>query len=339
MSASETPPQPPAAKQAGLEKKTSSAALWAAWAQVVGTVVAALAFLVAIYVAYQGQEALRSNVQIAERQAQDNQSATAVRAIQSGTTQGASLGMLLLGENTLDRITRYSQTGEPPTEVSSNYNAALQIIADYLTGSHIAIELCPSSPGSQCFGQGWGPPTAVPVTTDAANQIDLLLSDKTESEVTALKTGHPSGIDLSGDELAVQQFPYINFGWIPDVLVRTDLRGANLSHSQWSGESDLSYSYLQCANLRGADFRRANLTGADLRGANIAGADFRGAHITGALITPIYGTPKWPGSLGDVTPLPATEWNQSACLGNSHYWDNHTGTGTGGPGTGTGNGH
>lgn len=353
MSTDDTSPQPPTVetddlkteqedpktKKDDLETKAAYGTLWAARAQMVGTAIAALAFLVAIYVAYQGQLTIRTNNQNAERQSEDSQQTAAVTAIQSGSTQGAALGMVLLGENTVNRVMRQSQTGESSAEVYNDYNGALQIIAGYLASANKSIETCPLN--APCFGLGWGPPTPAIDTTDAANQIELLLNNKMESQVTALKAGQPSGIYLSGAELAAQKWPNVNLGWIPDSLVGTDLRGANLGFSQWSQNSDLSNSYLQCSDLQGAVFQGANLTGADLRGANVQGADFRGAHIEGALVTSLYGIPKWPGSLGNITTLPVKDWNQSACLANSKFWDHPsvgTGTGSGGQSSSTGNG-
>ena len=338
MNASATPPQPPDKTQ-DIETRTVRSQLWGSWAQVAGTVIATLAFIVAIWTAYQGQQAIKNSAQTAERQSEDSQLSAAVTAMQSGTSQGATLGVMLLGENAVERIMRQHETGEPIIEVYNDYNTALQIIVSYLAHTQGISETCPStSSSSACYGHGWGVPSPDVGTADAASQLQVLLSSKVEDQVTALQAGKPSGIDLSGDELPMQQWSRANFGWIPASLAGTDLRGADLAQTTWSGTSDLAHSYLQCADLQDASFQGADLTYADLRGADVQGANFRGAHLVGARVSPIYGVAIWPQSQPRVTALPVKSWNQAACMANHAFWDNQQSSGGTGTGTGTGTG-
>jgi hypothetical protein len=337
MSNNETPPQTPASKD-DEETRTARGQLWGTWAQVAGTAIAALAFIVAIWTAYQGQQAIRSSAQTAERQSEDSQLSAGVTAIESGTAQGATLGTMLLAENAVDRITHQPQTGESGPEVYNDYNTALQFVATYLAGNRESSIGCPEpSASSGCHGIGYGVPVPDIDSIDAADQLQALLSTNVEDQLTALHPGKPSGLDLSGDELATQPWPSVNFGWIPATLTGTDLRAADLAHSTWSGTSDLAHAYLQCADLQDANFQGATLTDADLRGADVQGANFRGAHLIGAQLTPVYGVATWPQSEPRVTALPVKAWNQTACLANQAFWDNQqTHGGTTGPlGTGS----
>lgn len=140
------------------------------------------------------------------------------------------------------------------------------------------------------------------------------------SKVTALKAARPA-IDLAHDELIGQPWYSINFGWLWAFMEDVDLRGANLEKSQWSKRSDLSHSYLQCADLQGAVFRGANLAYADLRGANVQGANFRGAKIKGMKLTHLYGIAKWP-RWRHITTQAVKKWNVGTCLRNRNFWDN-----------------
>jgi uncharacterized membrane protein YgcG len=338
MSSNETPPQPPA-KENDIDGRTTRSQLWGSRAQVAGTAIAALAFIVAIWTAYQGQQAIRTSAQSVERQSEDSQLSAGVAAIQSGSSQGATLGVMLLGENAVDRITHQSETGESGTEVYNDYNTALQFVATYLDGNRQASIGCPEpSASSGCHGIGYGVPVPDIDSIDAADQLQALLSSKLEDQVTALHAGKPSRLDLSGDELATQPWPWVDFGWMPATLAGADLRAADLAHSTWSGTSDLAHAYLQCADLQDANFQGATLTYADLRGADVQGANFRGAHLIGARLSPVYGVAVWPQSGPTVTAQPVKAWNQTACLANDTFWDNQqTRGGTTGPlGTGSG---
>ncbi len=104
----------------------------------------------------------------------------------------------------------------------------------------------------------------------------------------------------------------------PDVVINTDLRGANLRGAalirvDLSGvdlrRANLSDADLRDADLRGAELRRANLSDADLRdadlrGANLNDAELRGANLRGADLRgaklDFACWPLWCGSQGAV---------------------------------------
>jgi uncharacterized protein YjbI with pentapeptide repeats len=333
---SESKKADPESGKADQESRAARGQLRASWVQ---TAIAALAFLVAIWAAYTSQQAIEASNQGAARQSADSQLSAALADINTVTAngEGAITGLVVLAENTIDRVLN-NEAGEPPAEVSSYYSGALQILGGYLSSYNGAKAACPEpATSAMCFGRGWGPPLPLPLgISTATNQVQLLLAKKLEGEVTALNAGQPT-INLSDDELAGQQWADINFGWIQADLISTDLRGANLEFSQWSSSSDLSRSYLQCANLQGAVLRGADLDGADLRGADIQGADLRGAQIAGAFVAPLYGIPEWPGPLHGITTLPVSQWKQSACLQNPGFWDRQPAVNAG-TSTGTGNG-
>jgi hypothetical protein len=320
MTVDDRPPRPSNSKKDDLESRVARGQLRASWAQ---TAIAALAFLIAIWAAYTGQQAIKASDQAAARQSADSQLSDALADIKTVTTtgEGAITGLVVLEENTVDRVVN-NDADEPPAEVYASYSSALQIFGGYLSGYNGAKAACPETGvNAMCFGRGWGPPLPLPLDiSTAANQVQLLLTKKLEDEVVALNVGQPT-INLSDDELAGQQWPSINFGWIQAALTNTDLRGADLEYSQWSSNSNLSHSYLQCADLKNAVLRGADLNDADLRGANIQGVDLRGAQILGALVEPLYGVPKWPGPLRGITTLPVSQWKQSACLQNPKFWD------------------
>lgn len=308
-----------------LDRKHKRSAIRAAWAQVVGVLISASAVLVAIFVAWQGQVAVNHNSQTTLRQSEDSQLSTAITALGSSDTAERVAGLLLLARNTASRFAFSAETGELPDDVHGDYTTALQILSGYLNTQSEAFltDISTGQPKVQ-FGRGYGtvpPPGLPPDVTYAANQVQFLLTSTIEKGVTALNDGRPA-IDLSNDELNGQQWYGVNFGWIDAYLFGIDLRGANLASSRWSENSDLSHSYLQCADLQGANFRGAYLTYADLRGANVQGADFRGAHLAGANLTQVYGIAKWSQQPRGTSVVPVQKWNPSNCLENSRFWDN-----------------
>jgi hypothetical protein len=291
----------------------------ASWAQVAGSAVSAAAVIVAIFVAWQGQEAVNHNSQTSLQQSEDTQLSTAITALGSSELAERVAGLQLLERNAAGRFSLAAETGESPVNVFSDYTTALEIFSGYLS-SHSGALLTGTSAGqaASLFGRGYGTP---PIPLDivyAADEVQLMLDMK--AEVTALHAGLPA-IDLSRDELYGQPWTGIDFRWIKAFLVGIDLRGSYLESSQWGRQSDLSYSYLQCADLQGANFRGANLTYADLRGANVQGADFRGARIRGAKLTQLYGVATWSRRPDRVTTLPVNEWNLDGCLQKSALWD------------------
>ncbi len=73
--------------------------------------------------------------------------------------------------------------------------------------------------------------------------------------------------------------------WHPAALYQADLRGRDLSYRYLERadlrEAQLTDVSLYMADLSGATLTAANLSGADLTGANLSGADLRGANLCG----------------------------------------------------------
>lgn len=296
----------------------------ASWAQVAGSVISGAAVIVALIVALQGQKTVNHNSQTSLQQSEDTQLSTAITALGSSETAERVAGLQLLERNAAGRFSLAAETGESAANMFSDYTTALEIFSGYLS-SHSSSLLTDTSTGPPTapFGRGYGAPPIPLDVVYAADQVQMMLGMK--GKVTALHAGRPA-IDLSRDELYGQPWTGIDFRWIKAFLVGIDLRGAYLESSQWGSRSDLSYSYLQCADLQGANFRGADLTYADLRGANVQGADFRGAKIRGAKLTQLYGVAKWSRRSKRVTTLPVQEWNLGTCLQNSTFWDQPTPT-------------
>jgi hypothetical protein len=291
------------------------------WAQVVASIASAVAVIVAIWVATQGQVTVDRNATATLQQTEDSQLSTAITAIGSGNTSEEIAGLLLLARNTSNRFALMGETRETPANVSGDYTTALQILSGFLSSQGQAY--LTSSPSiSATFGRGYGLPPSPGIPLEmiyAADQVKFLLSSSFAASVTALGAGPPPALDLSNDELDGQPWQGINFAWIHAYLAGIDLRGADLGESTWSAHSDLSGAYLQCADLTGADFRGANLRDANLSGADVQGADFAGADLEGAILTSMHGVATWPQNMTAAT-LPADDWNQSSCLEDKSFW-------------------
>jgi hypothetical protein len=274
-----------------------------------------------VFTTWEGQITINHNTQTTLRQAEDIQLSTAITALGSSQPAERVAGLLLLTRNTADRFALSPETGEPPSEVYGDYTTALQILSGYLSSQSHALIGNGAGGTKKTFGLGYGtpPPAGFPLDiTYAADQVELLLDRSMESKVLSLHDGRPR-IDLSYDELYGQPWSGINFRWISGWLPGIDLRGASLDSSQWSRGSNLSHSFLQCANLQNANFRGANLTDAHLNGAYVQGANFRNARIRNIQLKYVYGHAKWP-RWRKVDSLSATKWHQDACLSDSHYW-------------------
>lgn len=333
MTRIDTPPGSSKGSEGDLENHYKQSQINAARAQVVATIIAALAVFVALFVALQGQVTINHNTQTSLLQSQDSQLSTAITALGSDESAERVAGLVLLARNAAARFRLAPETRESPADVYDDYTTALQIFSGYLR-NHSSLLLTGSgtAPAESTFGLGYGTPprSGIPLdVTYAANQVQFMLTNDMQANVASLRVGIHPAIDLANDELYGQPWQNINFGWIYAWLRKIDLRGADLASSKWSQRSTLSYSYLQCANLQDADFRGANLTYADLRGANVEGADFRGAHLKGARIGQVYGDARWPRWMGKVSSLPATKWSQPACLRDSRLWDNQPSTSKG----------
>lgn len=289
------------------------------WAQVAASVASAVAVIVAIWVATQGQVTVDRNATATLQQSEDAQLSTAITALGSGDTSEEIAGLLLLTRNTSNRFTLMKEAKEAPADVFGDYTTALQILSGYLS-SHGETYLTGVSAE---FGRGYGFPPSPGIPLEiiyAANQVEFLLSSDMASSVTSLDAGTRAALDLSNDELDGQPWAGVNFAWINAYLAGIDLRGADLERSQWSRRSDLSGAYLQCADLAGANFRGANLADANLSGADVQGADFSGADLRGAVLTSMYGVAKWPEQQSGEVTSPAGKWNQGACLRDKSYW-------------------
>lgn len=298
---------------------------WADRAQVIIAGATVVALFVTILVAWQGQQTVSHNSQITQRQSLDTQLSTAITAIGSSDTAEEIAGLLLLSENTSSRFALQGETGEPAADVYSDYTTALQILSGYLSSRTQEFLTGYSDQAASPFGRGYGIPASPGIPLDiyyAADQIRVLLASDMKTEVAGLGLGQRPALDLANDELTGQSWTGIDFGWISAFLVGIDLRGADLESSQWSASSDLSDAYLQCADLQGADFAGANLSFADLAGADVQGADFRGADLEGAVLGPVYGAATWSRQPAGLTALPAAQWDQSACLSDTHLWRN-----------------
>lgn len=297
--------------------------IWADRTQVAASVATALAVIVAIWVAGQGQVTVDHNTQVTLRQSEDAQLSTAITAIGSSDTAEEIAGLLLLARNTSNRFTLMGETEEPAADVYGDYTTALQILSGYLSSHGQTFLAVSRTQTSASFGRGYGVPLSPGVPLDiiyAANQIKFLLAADMQTNVAALKVGRRPALDLSNDELIGQPWTGVNFSWISAYMVGIDLRGASLESSRWSKGSDLAGSDLQCADLKDANFQGANLSNADLEGAYVQGADFRGANIKGAVFKQLYGAAKWSRHPSGIAILSIYKWNSATCLRNSTFW-------------------
>jgi len=298
-----------------LEESRLRSEIRAAWAQVAGAVLSAVAVSIAIMVAVLGQRTVDHNSQTTLLQSEDSQLSTATSALGSENSAERIAGLILLERNASSRITLSSQTGESALDIFENYQAALRVFSGYLSSQGEAFLSAESTTNTaDPFGRGYGTlsPPGIPLDiTYAADQVKFMLD--LDDKVAALDSGRPV-IDLSNDELIGQPWKEINFSWVDAYLPGIDLRGADLESSQWGKGSNLRYAYLQCADMTKAKFGTADLSYAHLQGANVQGADFRHAtlnHIHGAYV---YGTAQWSRPPSGIKILPVKDWNQYACL-------------------------
>ena len=345
---SDPSPEPPAPSGSALENVQKRTQIKANRAQVAGVTVSAVvsvaAFVLAGIVACQGQQTVNQNTQSTLRQSEDNQLSTAITALGSGNMAERIAGLQLLEQNASSRIAIASKTGEPPADVFTNYQTALRIFSGYLRSQGQDFLNGTRTTAAAPFGRGYGVPAPPGLPIDinyAGDQVKYLLT--LQNKVTALNSGQPV-IDLSHDELFKQSWPGINFGWITPFMPGIDLRGSNLESAHWANKSDLTNSYLQCADLKGAQlpradlgnadlrgadlqgavFRKANLSNADLRGANVQGANFSHAGLHGVKASYVYGVATWLRPPRGMRVLPVAQWenNRDSCLANRAFWDN-----------------
>jgi len=320
-----------------LRKKEINTLKWGSIGQVVASVATIAAVVVALSVAIQGQESLKNATQYNLQQALDSQLSTAITSIGSGDIAERIAGLVLLRSNAADRLTPKSTTIFGKQSAFIYYTAALEIYSGYLS-SHGREFLEKAKSDSQLFGLGYGtPPPGLSIDIQyAIDEIKKML--KLGVRVDALDQGVPA-LDLANDELYEQNLSGIDFSAIVTYMPGIDLRGAVLTNSHLNKLDDLDHSYLQCADLSGAnlkgakleyaDLRGADLTGAqlqhaDLRGAELQGADVQGANFSGA----IDSSADFKGIYGSASGLQLSNasritrpLSQSACLNNTSYWD------------------
>jgi Pentapeptide repeats (8 copies) len=306
-----------------LEQRYKRSQIWAGWAQIVASLAALATAFVAIIVARQSQITVDHDTQTALQQSEDTQLSTAIAALGSGSASERVAGMLLLTENTANRFTLATKTGEGRAQLFSDYTTALQTLSAYLSSaSRTLLAATAKSQHSVPFGRGYGrllQPDPIDLQY-AVDQVRSLLTPSLQGEVMAEREGRPA-IDLSNDELSLANFNGVNFGWVNGYLFAIDLRGATLEYSRWSNKTDLSSAYLQCADLRYSDFRGADLRYADLSGANVEGANFTGAQLRGVKIAYVYGKARWPAHRAPRA-LPEQGWDARVCMRNRALWQN-----------------
>jgi hypothetical protein len=314
---------------------------WTILTQAVASMATVAAVIVALFVAYQGQQSLKSATQYNLQQAQDNQFSTALNSLGSSDPTERIAGLVLLRLNAADRLTPASSAVFGKQNAYSYYTTALEIFSGYLR-SHGMDFLASVSTGhgSQSFGPGYGtlPPPGFTLDIQyALDEIGQMLSLR--EQVSALSHETP-GFDLSNDELYEENLTGMNLSWVHAYMYGIDLRGAVMEGSYLSGRDDLEHSYLQCADLAGAHLQGAHMEGADLRGADLAGADlhrtylagadlqgadinganFSGARDSGANLEGMYGS-NVKGLPSGVVPNTTQPPSQLSCLTDKNYWD------------------
>jgi Pentapeptide repeats (8 copies) len=335
-----------------LRKKEVRNQKWTGIAQAVASLATVGAVIVAVFVALQGQQSLKTATQYNLQQAQDNQFSTALTSLGSGDVTERIAGLVLLELNAADRLTPASSVVFGKPSAYNYYTTALEIYSGYLRSHGVGSQVMASasaspgaspsasaSAGTQPFGPGYGTPPAGAFTIDiqyAADEVVKMLELKNQVRAVSAK---PPNFDLSNDELYEVNFTGMDLSWVNAYMVGIDLRGAVLEQVTLNKLDDLEYSHLQCAdlksaNLRGADLedanlagadlegahlQRANLTGADLQGAYVQGANFSGARHSQAELTTMYGTAT--GLPPTVVTIAGSPKIQPPCLMNKNYGD------------------
>lgn len=311
--------------------------LGAGIAQAVLSVATVAAVFVALWVALQGQQSLKSATQNNLQQAQDNQFSTALTSLGSNDVTERTAGLALLELNVADRLTptSYAAFGKP--SAYNYYTTALEIFSGYLQSHGVgSMTVCPGG-GTQRFGLGYGSLSCRSFSIDtqyAADEVSKMLG--LTAQVRAVTAFTPA-IDLANDELYEVNLKGMNLSWVNAYMVGIDLRGAVLEKVHLSNLDNVENSHLQCADLQDADLqgadlkdanlsgadldhanlRGANLTGANLKGASVKGADFSGARDSQTVFTSIYGTAVGlPAGVVSTTDGPLI---QPSCLANPGY--------------------
>jgi hypothetical protein len=326
-----------------LREKEVRAQVWTGRGQVVAGVATVCAVLVALWVAWLGQQSLKIATQNNLQQAQDDQFSTALTSLGSTDVTERIAGLVLLELNAADRLSSASVAAFGKPSAYNYYTNTLAIFSGFLHSHGVGSSVTTAAAGGdpQSFGLGYGMPGPGMFSIDlqyAIDEVAAMLS--LEKEVHAVSGTIPL-FDMSDAELYGVNFKKMDLSWIDAYMVGIDLRGAVLEYVQLSSLDSLEYSHLQCAdlqhaNLQGAHLQDANLSGADLshadlRGANLTGAHLNGAYVKGAnfsgvqysqgtTLTSVYGRAKGPLPPGVVT-VPGQPLSQPACLASPSYGD------------------
>lgn len=313
---------------------------WAIITQAVASLATVAAVIVAVSVAYQGQQSLKSATQYNLQQAQDNQFSTALTSLGSSDPTERIAGLVLLRLNAADRLTPASSAVFGKQNAYSYYTTALEIFSGYLR-SHGTDFLASvgSGHGSQSFGPGYGTLPPPGFTLDIQYAIDEIRQMLGLKEQASALTHETPNFDLSNDELYEENLTGMDLSSVHAYMYGIDLRGAIMEGLYLGSRDDLAHSYLQCADLAGAHLPGAHMEGADLRGADLAGADLRGTYLAGADLqgADINGAnfsgardsgAKLEGMDGTAAGLPSSVVpntirppSQLSCLMDKNYWD------------------
>lgn len=286
MTSSPTPPPDPwKPDELRLRKKEVRTQLGAGIAQAVLSVATVAAVFVALWVALQGQQSLKSATQNNLQQAQDSQLSTALTSLGSTDVTERTAGLALLELNVADRLTPTSIGAFGKASAFNYYTTALEIFSSYLQSHGVGnMTVCPGA-GTQRFGLGYGslPCRSFSIDTQyAADEVAKMLGLTTQ--VRAVSATIPA-IDLANDELYQVNLKAMNLSWVNAYMVGIDLRGAVMERVHLSNLDNMEHSHLQCADLQYADLQGADLTGANLSGADLDHANLRDAILTGANLT------------------------------------------------------
>jgi pentapeptide repeat protein len=335
-----SPDTPKQTEELRLRKTEVRTQVWAGIAQALLSVATVAAVFVALWVARQGQQSLKSATQNNLEQAQDNQFSTALTSLGSSDVTERIAGLTLLELNAADRLTAISIAAFGKSSAYNYYGATLDIYSGFLHSHGVgSTTTAGTGAGAQPFGVGYGAPPPGAFSIDiqyAADEITKMLGLK--NQVRAVSAMAPA-FDLANDELYEVNFSGMDLSWVHAYMFGIDLRGAVLEKVHLSSLDDVEDSHLQCADLKyadlqGVDLRDANLSGADLyhadlQGANLTGADLQDAYVRGAdfsgaqdsqaTLTSMYGKAK--GLPPDVVTSPGQPVIQPPCLANPSYGD------------------
>jgi uncharacterized protein YjbI with pentapeptide repeats len=259
-------------------------------AQVVASVATICAVLVALWVAWQGQQSLKSATQNNLEQAQDDQFSTALTSLGSGDVTERIAGLELLELNAADRLSPTSVAAFGKPSAYNYYTATLDIFSGFLHTHGVGSNMTAAATGGdpQSFGLDYGMPGPGAFSIDLQYAVDdIAKMAGLEGQVRAVSDVIPS-FDMSDVELYGVNFKEMNLSWIDAYMVGIDLRGAVLENVHLSSLDSLEDAHLQCADLQNADLQGAKLQGANLSGADLYHADLQGANLTGADLDGAY---------------------------------------------------